>query len=301
MLASKPEDSPMEMREPKTFVEFLHLRFTGRDKLFFPGDKLAVFALIRSMGFNTAENYKIFDCADDISLSKLPNVFVIKPHQLSSKRGVYVLHRIAGDCGYWDAMTNKRFWASQIVDEFSRLEKVWKEKRTSLFKIIAEERVVGEYKPNGIPLDYKFYAFNGRVRFILQIDRNFVKPRLAFFGEDFSPWNWMDFLSVGKSVEIGLPVIPSQANEMLDIVINISKNLNTPFCSVDMYQSKRGPLVGELTRTPGGPYFGMFKFNNLFDQELGDEWRRAALELNQPIGQIGTTEKIPTVLKNRVQ
>lgn len=289
------------MREPETFRELLHLRFTGRDRHFPARDKLADRDAVRKMGFETAKVYQIYSRASEVRLSNLPDSFVIKPHNLASKRGVHVLHRITGDQGYWDAMSRSRLWTSQVRERLSRIEDLWKEYRAGReFKIIAEERVQGEYKPNGVPLDYKFYSFSGKIRLILQINRNAEVPQVAFYDGDFGEWDWKRYLTLGKSIEASDQVVPTQADQLLEVVSKLSRMLNTPFCSIDMYASTRGPLVGELTRTPGAPYFGMFTFSDAYDRELAAEWKLAARELGVPVELVGDDEKIPTKLKNRL-
>mgnify|MGYP001167134534 FL=1 len=64
--------------------------------------------------------------------------------------------------------------------------------------------------------------------------------------------------------------------EMLSIAARLSSLLKTPFISVDMYESTRGPVVGELTPAPGGPYYKkMYEFSQNYDIELGKAWERA--------------------------
>lgn len=70
-------------------------------------------------------------------------------------------------------------------------------------------------------------------------------------------------------------------HEMLQVAKRVSRALDTPFISVDLYASPSGPVVGELTPTPGGAYFGVWRFRPFFNQQLGDAWTRANVVLGQ--------------------
>ena len=63
--------------------------------------------------------------------------------------------------------------------------------------------------------------------------------------------------------------------------------MEAPFISVDCYAGKRGPVVGELTHTPGGPWFGlMYRFSEAFDEELGQAWISACNALGLEVPQV---------------
>lgn len=64
----------------------------------------------------------------------------------------------------------------------------------------------------------------------------------------------------------------------------LSVKLKSPFISIDCYASKNGPVFGELTHTPGGPWFAtMYRFSEEFDKELGSAWYEAATKLGVDI------------------
>lgn len=284
------------LREPETFREFIHLRVIRKDLRFQTGDKLGTYELLQKIGAPVPKVYRVFEGAADVDLRGLPDEFVIKPSGMAGGRGIYILHKIAGDQGYWDSMKQTRRWSSQIKKLFAKWEEHWREKREGKpFRIMAEERVVGEVKHNAIPIDYKFYTFNGTIRLILQIDRNASPNSIRFYDGDFSEWDWRGSVEPNlEKLQIGDPVIPSCAREMLNVASRTSRLLRTPYCSIDMYASKRGPLIGELTKSPGGPYYaGLFAFSRAFDEELAREWRRASKELSEEIYLIDPADPIP--------
>jgi len=69
--------------------------------------------------------------------------------------------------------------------------------------------------------------------------------------------------------------------EMLEVARRVSWARPTPFLRVDMFSSVDGPVIGELTPTPGGPHYGMWRFKPWFDHELGQGWLKAARRLDR--------------------
>lgn len=283
-------------REPETFQEFLHLRFSKVDP-YDAGKKLAVSKMVQALGFEMPKIYQVWSDPKDIKISSLPEEFVLKPANLAGKRGVYILHRISGEHGYWDSISQKRVWRKDLVREYLKWQEICKETRRKDFSVIAEEYVPGR-PHNKIPLDYKFYTFNGVIRLIIQIDRNGEKPAMAFYDRDFSPIDTTPLLTPNpEQVAPAAPVVPDAAERMLAIASEISARLQTPFISIDMYDAPRGPLIGELTQSPGGPYYArLFKLTPSYDRELGALWREAARKLGTPIYQLKEGDRIPRTL-----
>lgn len=293
--ASAETSSDANLRDPETFRELIHLRRTRRDMRFRPGNKIKTYGLVQRLGFETPKLFRVYDRASDVSLDDLPEAVVLKPHNLAAMRGVFVLHRIAGAQSWFDAVSQRRLWESDVRAAFVEWEKLALEDKRGDFKIIAEERVVGTHNPSGIPLDYKIYCFDGEPRLIIQIDRNTSPVSIALHDRDFSPWSWSDHVELGRGqAQPGDLVMPANPDRMLTTVSELSKKLQTPFCRIDMYDAARGVLVGELTPAPGGPYFAkLYAFKPAFDRSLFDSWRAAAERLGQPLGQIADGETIP--------
>ena len=83
---------------------------------------------------------------------------------------------------------------------------------------------------------------------------------------------------------LGVPRIPKCSNEILELAKKITLDLNAPFISVDCYATNNGARYGELTYTPGGPWYGtMYRFSNVYDIELGTEWLNALKRLGLEI------------------
>lgn len=225
-------------------------------------------------GFPVPKIFSIWEDPNDISLHRLPESFVLKPNLMSSSQGVMVL-RSLGDDRFYDSLSEKEFSMSEIV-EIQNAVAAKSQFKTS-YRVFAEELVLDAKDPTIIPLDYKVYCFYDKPIMVQQIDRNVNPTATFFFDGDFSPLDLdSSIASNWKHYRLGEPRVPNTFEEILQTASELTKAINTPFMRVDFYNSTRGPLVGELTPAPGGPYHGvLYKFTEEYDLKLGQEWESA--------------------------
>lgn len=271
----------IEKRLPSTWTDFCRLRWTGREKVPSRIGKNGLRSYLISKGIPHLRMLRSFSSASEISFDGLPGSFVLKPEGLWSSKGVMVLHRIADTNLFFEAMKRTILSSAEIMREQMSLQK----QAGRDIGFIIEEKAVDEDISYLVPLDYKVFTFFGRVKFILQVDRNHDKPKLNFFDEDFEPiTDGRVFLPNGREERLGVPRRPRCANELIKMAAEVTIDLKIPFVSVDCYATKDGGRYGELTHTPGGPWFGlMYRFSDAFDRELGQEWARAATALGREI------------------
>jgi hypothetical protein len=277
------------MREPTTWTDFSHLRWTRREPEGRGINKVDFAKLLDEMKLPQPKVLKKFRTPDDFDFSDLPDCFVLKPSNLWSTKGVMILHRICRRNAYFDAFGDRVLDFDQIVTKQKEILRSYGVNGTEFF---VEERVFSENNDEEIPFDYKLFSFYGVIRFILQVDRNHNKPKLAFFDGDFKSigTNKVFIPDADKVQTVGERRKPGCAHEMLDLARQLSLTLKWPFVSIDCYASDKGAMFGELTRTPGGPYYGMmYRFTPEFDVELGAEWRRACDELGMEIPKVEET------------
>ncbi|MEZ2743015.1 ATP-grasp fold amidoligase family protein [Paenalcaligenes hominis] len=148
-----------------------------------------------------------------------------------------------------------------------------------------ERRAYDEDPANRIPLDYKLFTFYGVVKFILQVDRNVSPPVLSFFDGEFQPiTDDRVFIPPSLNQPAGKHRVPQCAHQLIQLAQQLSLKLKATFVSVDCYASTDGGVLGELTHTPGGPWYqNMYIFSPEFDLELGRAWRAAYNALNLDI------------------
>lgn len=215
--------------------------------------------------------FKVWEDPEEIEFTGFPERFVLKPNLMSSSSGVMVLTKL-GDGTYHEALTRKAVTMDDIVQEQVRcLEKATYKKS---FRVFAEELIVDARNPLTVPVDYKVYCFYDKPVLIQQIDRNVKPTGTAFFDGRFQPLDLGGKIeSEWKHYQLVDHVRPGTAEMMLAIASRVTKLIKTPFMRVDLYNSTRGAVVGELTPAPGGPYHGtLYKFSENYDQELGREW-----------------------------
>lgn len=210
----------------------------------------------------------------DIELSGLPDVFVLKPNLMSSSQGVMVL-RALGKGKFFDALKSRTLTLREIIEEQSAILEKSKFKKS--YRLFVEEVVIDAKDFSRIPVDYKVYCFYDKPMLVQQINRNHRPTSTAFFDSNFEELDLAsNITSNWKHYQLGDLDVPATADQMLSIASTLTKAIRTPFMRVDIYNSTRGPLVGELTPAPGGPYHGtLYKFTERFDGLLGLEWERA--------------------------
>lgn len=270
------------VRQPETWTDFSYLRWSKVEN---PKSRLGKVGTEKFLTESNMPKLNIitsFESASEISLDNLPDYFVLKPTSLWSGRGVMLLHRISGLGSYYDAKSGRILTAENVIEEAIKLEKSLQKS----VRFMIEERAIDEDPQFIIPLDYKVFTFHGVTKFVLQVDRNHKIPRMSFFNGDFQPIT-DDRVSIPKDRRkktAGVHRIPKCAQQILSLARDITVKLRATFISVDCYATQDGAIFGELTHTPGGPWYGsMYRFSEEFDLELGQEWKNAYERLGIPV------------------
>lgn len=185
---------------------------------------------------------------DDFSLQHLRDVLqgvdacVIKPKEAHSSRGVLSLKRV-------DEITFECLQLRCRLRLVDILERLYQEMREHQFPNHwqLEELLL---PPSGLlrPVDdFKFYAFRGRVGLILQVARQPEGQYYRWYDRDWHP------VETGKYADAIDPALlpPRDPEALLYVAERVSAALPTPFCRVDLYEARQGPVLGELTPVPG--------------------------------------------------
>lgn len=217
----------------------------------------------------------------ELDLTITPDSFVLKPSVMHSAKGVMVLTRLDDNDVFHEALSNRQLDIETIRKEQNQVYEACKFKGS--YRLLLEERIVDETAANRIPLDYKIFCFYDTVALTQQLDRNVKPTEMAWFDADFNPLPPEgNIISDWDSVRLGEHQTPAHPAEMARIATRITQLLNTPFMSVDMFDSPNGPVVGELTPTPGGPYYGdWYKFSDQLDESLGQLWEEKSRQIGQ--------------------
>lgn len=209
---------------------------------------------VAGLGLRVPARLKLLDSLQLALFESLPDRFVLKYAKGWSARGVMPLERVAPD-RYFDHLALRMRCAEEIIriqEEVAATfggDPVW----------LVEEFVQSTVPVGQVPFDYKMYSFNGAVGLIGQFDRNASPTKMQLFDGRFRPLrHGRDYVIRSKNLQPGLPVIPLHAPEMLWWAQHLSKQADSPFVSVDMYDSPDGPVFGEFTYSPGGVHKRMF-------------------------------------------
>ena len=271
-------------REPCKWTEYIHLRRTGHEENVPRFDKIQVARKVSECGLRSAEIYHVFDDPRDFDDVGLPDIFVLKPTSLWSMHGVMLLRRHKNKRKFLDLFGKRWLTIDQIRAKQCELQCIWFKHKNTPFRLNAQEMVSGENGQGKLPYDYKLYTFDGDVRLIMQVNRNTRPPAVTWFLNEFEIFDYSTCIeSKWKTIKPSRPCLPKCHKEIVAAAKTISKALKTPFISVDTYATPDGPVIGELTATPGGPYYGMFTFKTDFDKVLGEAWTDANIRLGRQI------------------
>jgi len=268
----------LEVMAMVSWRSYMKKRVRGEERFipWFFHDKIRCFEWCQGMSIPTPQIFRVFPTPDDIEIPDDLARFVLKPTKFSSTRGVMVLDREMDL--FLDSMSKKRFDIDGIVSlqrelaaQFSVRGNRW----------ILEERVIDK-EGHDLPLDFKAYAFCGRVELFLVIDRSTRPTSVAWFDGNLSPVRSHDVRLNPKYVQKleGLQI--GEYSEVFELSAKVSDRVNSPFARIDLYNSSRGPLLGEITLTPGGLYYGdHYNMSEGLDQLMGALWAHAATVVDE--------------------
>ena len=239
----------LNLRNPKSFNEkttWLKMyKYKDNDLVIMCSDKYEVRKYIEKKGQNSILNelYGVYDNFDEINFDELPDKFVIK---------------CTHGCSYNIICDNKSNF--DISSARRKINKWLKEKygyaTTELHYTRIKPRIIIEKylcdNKGNMPVDYKFYCFNGKVECILVCSEREKKLRLSYYDLNWKRINyetkkWSSKVNVRK---------PKKLDEMINIAQILSKEF--PFVRVDLYNDNGCIIFGELTFTPAcccAPYY----------------------------------------------
>lgn len=274
--ATVSKKSRVPLLTVKTFHEYMEERVKGsEDKTpWFLEDKEEAYKYLEERGFRTPRVLRRFDTPSEIDLHGLPSEFVLKPTRDSSTRGVMVLSRCS-DSTWIDALRGQEYAQDGILNYQSQL---FSETDRPGNRLIVEEKLY-DVEDYIIPRDFKVYAFRGIIALMAIMNRN-VKPiEVSWFDNFCQPVDDGRVWSNPKYVTEVPTSAPDGAWQMLRVATQVSASLPTAFARVDMYLTKDGPVIGEVTLTPGGFYFGQhYQLAQRYQRLFGRMWHAAEMD-----------------------
>ena len=251
---------PLNLKDPKSFTEKLNwLKLYDHNPTYTTMvDKYRVKGYVANIIGNNhiIPTLAVYDSASQIDFDQLPDQFVLKCNHDSDDGVIICTDKSSLDKEY---VINKLGQA--MNSNYYQITKEWPYKNVQR-KIIAEEYITDPEK--GDLMDYKFFCFNGNVKFFkIDFDRrsyhraNYFLPdkSLLPFGEIACP---PDF---SKKLDI-----PANLEEMMLIAEKLAEGI--PFVRVDLYNASGKIYFGELTFYPASG-FGPFEPAE-WDNKIGE-------------------------------
>ena len=257
----------LDLKNPQTFTEKLQwLKLYNRKPEYTKMvDKYAVKEYVAKI---IGEEYIIptlgvWDKPEDIDWDSLPNQFVLKTTHGGGGGGVV----ICKDKTIFDkASAIAKLKESMASDIYSGLRE-WPyknvPKRIIAEKFMAPEKSLDSVLKSSELLDYKFFCFNGKVKFFKVDFGRFVEHHANYYSPE---GELLEFGEQGLEPDPNYPIeLPNNLKEMISLAEKLSAN--EPFLRVDLFNVNGKIYFGELTFYPAS---GLGKWTTEeADKEIG--------------------------------
>lgn len=202
----------------------------------------------------------VWESADEIDFSKLPNEFVLKcNHDSGSVRIIRDKAALTGD----EINEIRKFFNRRVRKNFYLVGREYPYKEISR-KVFAEQ-LMKPYDENVLSInDYKFFCFNGEPKLLLLASgRNTGNHFEDYFDMEF---HYLPEVRNGWKPSKTPPQKPKCFEEMKQMAATLSAGI--PQVRMDFYEINGKPYFGEYTFFSGGG-FELFKPDE-WEKKLGD-------------------------------
>lgn len=263
--AYKVHESTRRMQQAKTFGSRLAILAHDRKD---DGYKLAT-----SAGVPYPQIHARPARIEDLEWASMPDRIVVKPLRGAASRGVFLLER-RGAGSWFDHLGGELLTEDEVVRRMQELVAA----NTIGRPMIVEELLAPHPDVAGevvVPDDLKVFTFYDQPAVIMQ-RRCFGTHDMSKYRFRFWDGGWNDLGGVKYADRID-PLMrpPTLRDEVIDAVSRIGRTMGAPFARIDVYETTRGVVFGEITPHPG-PLAG---WREDLDRLLGHEWEIAETRL----------------------
>lgn len=181
--------------------------------------------------------YGVYDSFEEINWDKLPNQFVIK---CTNGSGMVLIVKNKNDINL------KKI--KQTINKWLR-SKYYKEKKELQYKNVKNRIIIEKYLENssGSLNDYKFYCFNGKMKYYGIFYERYINKCIDFYNEKGEKMNGVNCCHIKNSPNV--VILDNNMQKM----IKLAERLSIPFTEVrvDFYLADNKIIFGELTFTDG--------------------------------------------------
>ena len=259
----------LNLKNPERFTEKIqHYKINYKNPLMCNCvDKYLVRGFIKSRDCEQYLNdlYGVYEKAGEINFSSLPDKFVIKTTDGSGGENIF----ICKDKSTLDvpAIIKKvNSWKNKCV---STMAHEWAYTGAKSSRIIVEKYLEETNNNNDDSIcDYKFFCFNGKVKYIVVDVDLYVGHKRNFYTNLYTgDWKLLDILTDCPKVDRVISR-PKNYEEMVQLAEKLS--IGFPFVRIDLYNIDNKVLFGEMTFYP---WSGYIQFSpDAFDVELGSHF-----------------------------
>ncbi|MBW8173048.1 hypothetical protein K0651_08310 [Ornithinimicrobium sp. Arc0846-15] len=232
--------------------------------------KLHNYRLAKSHGIPTPEILAVWESLEDIDLTQMPEKFVLKSDCGASGRGVLPLRKL--DTDSFELVDGQAQYTRESAIEHLRGH----EEAGNVSGPYFVEGFLDQPEGGPIPDDVKIYAFFGEVTMTLlrHVDTHGLhgdqrRRYVSGAGEDLGRVTSMG--EIDASIEV-----PRDYAQMVAMARHLSRAVGVGFARVDFYQTSSGPVLGEITRAPGGKQ----TYRPEHDKFMGQTWDEANARLD---------------------
>ena len=239
------------LAKPTRFTEMVQVRkLTDRDPRFpKQGDKVVVKKWVSSLIGKEMVTPTLWE--GQVLMTAFPWT---PPYIIKSRHGagrVIVVHSLDQD---WAAI--KRETQKWVKEDYGALLGEWGYSQIPR-GIIVEPFIC---KGPDLPIDYKFYVFSGKVRFIqIHLDRA-TQHRWLLFER-----GWRQVSAIKEDAPVGAPTCLERMIEVAEILGGEHE-----FVRVDLYDIEGKPRFGEMTFYPGSGFDPFYP--DSLDRQIGEFW-----------------------------
>ena len=258
----------LNLKNPARYTEKLQWYKLNYKNLLMPMcvDKYDVRKYVERIGLGNAltECYGVFDSAEDVDFSVLPQKFVIKD-TLGSGGNSVIICKEKNELDIESTRLQMHEWLS-INSHKKSGGREWPYYSGKKHRIIVEEYIDSDEEEGGL-IDYKFFCFNGRAEYLYVIADRALGNDAGFgiFTYDFIR---TEYMRVGERKLIREVQKPNNYDEMIRIAEKLSESF--PHARVDMYNRNGKIIFGEITFFSGSGYISFEP--DEFDYLMGEKF-----------------------------
>jgi hypothetical protein len=248
-----------DFKNPQTLNEKIHWRKLYDHKRIYKvfADKIDSKDFVRNICGDgiIPKVLQVTNKTEAIDYSRLPNSFIIKATHGSG------WNMVVRNKDKQDRTEISNFFDPILKESYYKRGREWCYK--GLKPMLVIEELLQDENSN-LPIDYKFFCFSGKVKFIqLDFDR-FENHKRILLDRELNPIDLSYAFPTFKEVF----TTPDNLEDMIEIAEKISKSLD--FIRVDLFNINNIIYFGELTVYPENG-FGIFKPSE-YDKIFGEYW-----------------------------